>query len=147
MNAFNPYFPKCPLLFTPKNRAMGLCFACGDLGYLRRNCPRTLSSESAGRKLYPSISTRAPTCKSDEMRVKVANMCDEKIESHGEIAAGPSMTSCVATADGESCNNLSVTECPHVHICTSQPIVIVFAHDRQVAGSIDGCYWHCSTCG
>ena len=58
----------------------------------------------------------APTCKSDEMRIKVANVCDGEMESHGETAASPSMTSCVATANGESCSNHSVTECPHVHM-------------------------------
>ena len=38
---------------APMQRAVGPCFACGEMGHLRVHCPKTVAAAESGRRWYP----------------------------------------------------------------------------------------------
>lgn len=121
-----------PMVVSLKEQDNGSLLCMWRLGSHKEELPPP-SLESAGRKLYPSLSTF--TCKGDEVKCEVANV--EECEANGGCgdACKQGMTSCISTANRGSCNDLSGAECTHVHVCTSQPI----ANAEQAVGSTGVC--------
>ena len=46
--------PRRPPVAVSAPRPLGPCFACGEMGYLRHQCPRTQQAPAEMRKWYPS---------------------------------------------------------------------------------------------